>query len=251
MNNLFDKLNAIQLNDKSKFKNVYSGTDEEKAFLNEVLDTISKIKLIDQTHPEMEKCFAVYGKNENIKEAFERNFCEHKNTNLDEPEQATFIKELNLFISEIKILRNNKTKTNITKDVVLYYGNDTLQDSIKSFFESIKTTENYELFDNIASLYNSIKICRDDKNVTARVSFLDGWFTTIKATMIMFENLKAQHNFKYLITRRINQNALEIFFGQIRRRNGNCTHPNCSQFATSFNQVSLMSLMEQETVNFS
>lgn len=50
----------------------------------------------------------------------------------------------------------------------------------------------------------------------------------------MWYNLKTKHNFKYLLTRSINQDPLECLFGNIRSHSYRNTNPDCYNFVSSF-----------------
>lgn len=56
-------------------------------------------------------------------------------------------------------------------------------------------------------------------------------------------------NIQFLLTKRLNQDPLENFFGTIRQQNGNCVNPTCIQFMRSFNKLLCAKLIHSGTEN--
>lgn len=69
--------------------------------------------------------------------------------------------------------------------------------------------------------------------------FIMGWVQTINATMQLL-NILQPHGVKYLSTRNINQDPLELFFGKIRLRQ---QFPNAHMFIDSYAKSSIASLV--------
>lgn len=190
------------------------------------------VKKIDVTH----QCDIVYEKNKNLMNIFEELFSKYENNNEDHEEFASeFIK----FYKKIRIFKKIKSRPNLTSKVDLYYLGSILTDErIELLFK-----KNEQTFYELKNMLNNLSVCCKDLDVTNKVKFLNGWITTIRGTMILFKNLKP-FGFEYLKTRRVNQDALENFFGSIRRRNGNCSHPTPRQFATTYTQLSVINIMD-------
>lgn len=102
------------------------------------------------------------------------------------------------------------------------------------------TGDDYQInfLNEMLEYIKSIKIthCSKDMNKTNIVSFLTGWQVTIKSTMLLWEDVKHE-NFKFLLTRRINQDCVENFFSKIRQANGCCVNPTPIQFIRSFKKL--------------
>lgn len=52
------------------------------------------------------------------------------------------------------------------------------------------------------------------------------------------------YKFDYIVTRRLNQDSIENFFGIVRKQNGTCTHPDARQFGSSFSKLSILNIMD-------
>lgn len=62
-------------------------------------------------------------------------------------------------------------------------------------------------------------------------------------------NSLSQAGFQYVFTRRLNQNALEVFFDEIRIVNGNALNPTSCQFIISFKKLFFMNYTNIGTRN--
>ena len=76
----------------------------------------------------------------------------------------------------------------------------------------------------------------DSKSKTASPCFA-GWLMNINALKLLWEILKSEHNFSYLLTSRLNQDALENLFSVIRGRGGHRDNPDPVHFQSAFKQV--------------
>ena len=56
--------------------------------------------------------------------------------------------------------------------------------------------------------------------VTGRIKCLKGWLITLNAILLIWEHVKTNHDFSFLLTRRSNTDPLENLFGTIRRGGG-------------------------------
>ena len=66
---------------------------------------------------------------------------------------------------------------------------------------------------------------------------LSGWKLSINALLALWEDLHSNHQFKFLLTNRLNQDCLENLFSIIRGRGGNRTNPTPQQFRSTFRHV--------------
>ena len=74
--------------------------------------------------------------------------------------------------------------------------------------------------------------------VTSRIKCLQGWLVTLNAILQVWEHLKTQYSFKFLLTRRLNSDQIENFFGAIRQQGGNNDNPTPVLFENYFSVLS-------------
>lgn len=82
----------------------------------------------------------------------------------------------------------------------------------------------------------SIVVKSNGKNVTNSIHCLNGLLVTLTGIEKLWENLE-KAGFKFLLTRRINQDCLEHLFATIRKRGGNNLHPTPIQFKRAFKKL--------------
>jgi hypothetical protein len=82
------------------------------------------------------------------------------------------------------------------------------------------------------AVLQSIKFVKNNKTSTVPPT-VKNWIKTIDNKIELWKYLK-QLNFKFLITRNLNQDALENFFGCIRSHGVRNTNPTCTSFEASF-----------------
>lgn len=133
---LFDTLNASLHNHPNKFKNVYTGSAIQKQFFNETLEFLSRIRLIDKSRPEITRTCSLFIIEEidklNFKskqartikliEKYKNDFSHYKKVVTGSEAYYKFIDEVECFIMEIRVLKNNKTKTDVTSKVYVCHG---------------------------------------------------------------------------------------------------------------------------------
>uniref|UniRef100_A0A2S2NIA2 THAP domain-containing protein 9 n=2 Tax=Schizaphis graminum TaxID=13262 RepID=A0A2S2NIA2_SCHGA len=75
--------------------------------------------------------------------------------------------------------------------------------------------------------------------LSGRKMFLIGFIVTMTSTLeIAYELLgRSQSPLKYILTYKMSQDHLELFFGCIRSRGGSNNNPNCSQFKKTLRQL--------------
>ena len=94
-----------------------------------------------------------------------------------------------------------------------------------------------------------MKVYEGDKDVTGRIKCLQGWLVSLNAILLIWEDLKKNHKFKFLLTRRLNTDPLENFFGSIRQQGRNCDNPSPTQFTRAFRKLLFSSLLNSSTGN--
>ena len=99
------------------------------------------------------------------------------------------------------------------------------------------------------SFITSLRVHDGVKDVTSRVKCLKEWLVTLNAILSIWEDVKQNHNFKFLFTRRLNTDPLENFFGTIRQQGVNCDNPSPTQFTRAFRKLLLSSLLNSSTGN--
>jgi len=74
-------------------------------------------------------------------------------------------------------------------------------------------------------------------NSKCDVPCINGFILTMQALKQLFQRLTEQHDFKFVLSNRLNQDCLENHFGTIRGRGGFRDYPDPHSFAHSFRQV--------------
>ena len=94
-----------------------------------------------------------------------------------------------------------------------------------------------------------VQVMQGNVNVTGRIKCLKGWLITLNAIILIWEHLKTKHNFKFLLTRRLNTDPLENFFGTIRQQGGNSDNPTPVQFSSAFRKLFFSTFLTSSTGN--
>ena len=84
-------------------------------------------------------------------------------------------------------------------------------------------------------------------DVTRSVKCINGWRVSISAVLNLWSDLNQNHDFKFLFTRRLNQDPLENFFSVIRQKGGSCDNPTPLDFMRLFRQVCCRQLLNPST----
>ena len=66
---------------------------------------------------------------------------------------------------------------------------------------------------------------------------LNGWKISIQSLLSLGADLSMNHDFKFLLTNRLNQDCLENMFSVIRSRRGHGDNPNPQEFLAAFRQI--------------
>lgn len=97
--------------------------------------------------------------------------------------------------------------------------------------------EGYQLdyLNEMSLLISSIEVFdSNERDVTNKFSFLRGWRITIGAVREIWNGVKDIDGVKSMYTRRLNQDPLENFFGEIRNSCGKNTTPTIPQFVAAY-----------------
>lgn len=101
----------------------------------------------------------------------------------------------------------------------------------------IGSKEQKQYLTDMAAMFKKLNL--HDKfgtNCTNKIKCIFGWQITINSVLGLFEELN-ENGLKYLLTRRLNQDALENFFGKVRQQGGSCINPTPIQFTRAFKQL--------------
>lgn len=99
------------------------------------------------------------------------------------------------------------------------------------------TTEQFEFLKKMDTLFSNLKVLdKRGKNVTNSLKFIFGWRLTISSILNLWKMLKFK-NYKFLLTRNLDQDCLENYFGQIRNACGNARNPTAIQFTRAFKKL--------------
>lgn len=91
---------------------------------------------------------------------------------------------------------------------------------------------------------SSLKVINEaNKIVTSNIKCIRGWMLTLSAIIKLWDYLSSRCDFSFLITRRLNQDNLENFFGVIRQKGGKCDNPTAFMFTKQFSQVCTSNLI--------
>ena len=94
-----------------------------------------------------------------------------------------------------------------------------------------------------------MKVYEGDKDVTRRIKCLQGWLVSLNGILLIWEDLKKNHNFKFLLTRKLNTDPLENFFATIQQQGGIFVDPSPTQFTRAFRKLLFSSLLNSSTGN--
>lgn len=81
---------------------------------------------------------------------------------------------------------------------------------------------------------SNMSIRHQGKNVTRRFTFKKKWPITISAIILLWDEVKDIPGVNHILTRRINQDPIENFFGLLRNSCGNNRNPTAEQFIGGF-----------------
>ncbi|CAH2100820.1 unnamed protein product [Euphydryas editha] len=101
-----------------------------------------------------------------------------------------------------------------------------------------------ELLDKAQHLFNNMRVINKNNghDVTNMMKFIKAFNVTINSLRQLYNDMKSQ-GYKYILTRRINNDCLENFFGLVRQAGGNCREPTCLQYTRAFRKIFLCQIL--------
>jgi len=87
------------------------------------------------------------------------------------------------------------------------------------------------------NVFKSMEFIDNNGKIT-KPPCVKNWIVTLKGMKYLWQKL-SKNNFKFLLTRNINQDPLECLFGQFRQLSGRNINPDCYHFLNSFKTLLL------------
>ena len=117
--------------------------------------------------------------------------------------------------------------------------NSSSPESPKHFNKPISQDSGHcEFIEEMSCFVKNIKVIdpSNGKDVTNNLKYLDALQATLNGTILLWKSLQ-DVSVTSLCTKRLNQDPLENYFGEIRQQGGNCDAPIPIRFARSFRTV--------------
>lgn len=106
------------------------------------------------------------------------------------------------------------------------------------------TSCHIEYYQYMIDWFSSLKVINSSgKVITSKIKCIKGWMITLSAISKLWKNLSELCEFSFLISRRLNQDNLENFFGAIRQKGGKCDNPTPFMFGKQFSHVCTSNLI--------
>lgn len=135
-------------------------------------------------------------------------------------------------------------------------------DKLFDLFNSSKTSasktynrafkgESYQrqFLNNALSFFKKVVVLdKNNKNLTSKIKSIRCWQISINALLSLWDFLQSE-GFDFLLTRRLCQDALENFFGAVRKQGGNCINPTPIQFHRAFKKLFTLNLFNSGSEN--
>lgn len=111
----------------------------------------------------------------------------------------------------------------------------------KTFYHAEYQTNDLQ---KVQRIFSGLRVINrnNGKDVTNTMKFIKGFLISVKAISSLASDLKIA-GYKYLFTRRLNQDALENFFGKVRQQSGDCREPTAIQFLTTFKKLFMVNII--------
>ncbi len=102
-----------------------------------------------------------------------------------------------------------------------------------------KDSPHHQLIADMLKFISSIKVINKETqaDVTNQLRCLKGLIMTLNGVNALWSHLSEDCSLRFLMTRRLNQDPLEIFFGMIRQQGGNCDKPTALQFVRAYRKL--------------
>ena len=104
------------------------------------------------------------------------------------------------------------------------------------------TSSHQSYLQQATTFIRGVKVYQGDKDVTGSIKCLNGWLVSIKAILLIWDRLQQDYGFKFLLTRRLNSDPVENFFGSVGQQGGNSDNPTAPQFTYAFRKLFFSSL---------
>jgi hypothetical protein len=97
----------------------------------------------------------------------------------------------------------------------------------------------HQFLKDMLQFIKSIKVVNRNtqEDVTNKLKCLKGLCLTINSVLSLWSQLKEEESLDFLLTRRLNQDPLENFFGTVRQQGGNSDNPTPLQFTRAFQKL--------------
>ena len=126
-----------------------------------------------------------------------------------------------------------------------------LKDAKKQQRRFSQTSPHLALMKDGIKLFNSLKVVnkatKEDK--TNNLKCINGWIISLKSMISIWKTLYEDGTVSYLVTRQLNQDPLENFFGSIRQQGGNSDNPTPIQFKRAYRKLFHTNLFRISTGN--
>lgn len=156
---------------------------------------------------------------------------------IDHHGQAPFLLK---FLSTFDLLFDlfNSSNSDQKKSREPFQGNE---DQLKILGDAKELLESIEIKTRLDSKLKihakRLKTKKGSEIATVPVSFIKCWLSNINAITMFFTYMQNQYSVESIPMRKINQDCLENFFGQVRSQNGSNLMPNAKQFASAFKKL--------------
>lgn len=125
---------------------------------------------------------------------------------------------------------------------------------LNNFNAFMGTEKQFKFLEEIESMFDNLKVLKMvkvkdqeksvEKCLNNQMHFIYGWKLTINSTKALWETLKSRR-YTFLLTRNLNQDCIENFFGQIRNCCGNARNPTPIQFSRAFKKLFTLKYFNQ------
>ncbi|KAL4121355.1 hypothetical protein QTP88_013884 [Uroleucon formosanum] len=102
---------------------------------------------------------------------------------------------------------------------------------------------------NIEYLYSLKTVTGEYLWKSKKKTSINGLATSVKSTLAIAKDLLANHSFKFLLTYKFSQDAIEIFFGFMRGKFGHNNNPNCLEFKNALRSILLHNSIKMSSGN--
>ena len=102
-----------------------------------------------------------------------------------------------------------------------------------------ENSPHHQFITDMLEFISSIKVIdkRSQEDVSNQIRCLKGFTMTLNGINALWKHLHKDYSLEFLMTRRLNQDALENFFGLIRQQGGNCDSLTPLQFIRAFHKL--------------